>query len=118
MDTTEQLSTHECIGYNSRCLIYNSLLNCLFLASCLAPFLVLSIPLFIGVESVRPSILQPLLQTNVQNSQSVGLLLAMTVVPLAFMLISYFIYKAKYKLDEPEYDRICQELVTRRASVK
>ena len=59
-----------------------------------------------------------LLQTSVKNSQSVGLLLAMTVVPLLFMLISYFVYKSKYKLDEPEYDRICKELELRRASAK
>ena len=59
-----------------------------------------------------------LLQSGVKNSQSVGLLLAMTIVPLAFMLFSFFIYRSKYKLDEPEYDRICQELELRRASVK
>ncbi|MBP5552128.1 MAG: hypothetical protein J6X41_01970, partial [Spirochaetales bacterium] len=59
-----------------------------------------------------------LLQTSVKNSQSVGLLLAMTVVPLLFMLISYFVYKSKYKLDEPEYDRICKELELRRSSAK
>ena len=59
-----------------------------------------------------------LLTHRVQNSQSTGLLLAMTLVPLAFMLGAFFLYKAKYKLDEPEYDRICQELEMRRASVK
>ncbi|MBR2280997.1 MAG: MFS transporter [Spirochaetales bacterium] len=59
-----------------------------------------------------------LLQTSVQKSQSTGLLIAMTVVPLAFMLASYFIYRSKYKLDESEYDRICKELELRRSSVK
>ena len=42
--------------------------------------------------------------------QSMGLLIAMTVLPCALMLISYFCYKRKYKLDEDEYDRICVEL--------
>ena len=39
-----------------------------------------------------------------------GLLITMTVLPWALMLISYFLYKKKYKLDEEEYDRICREL--------
>ena len=59
-----------------------------------------------------------LLQSSVQKSQSIGLLLAMTIVPLIFMLASYFLYKAKYKLDENEYDRICVELEARRPAVK
>ncbi len=40
----------------------------------------------------------------------------MTVVPLAFMLLSYFLYKKKYILTEDEYDRICRELEERRVS--
>ena len=54
---------------------------------------------------------------NVQRKQSIGLLVAMTLVPLAFMLAAYFLYKSKYKLDEPEYERICKELETRRSQV-
>jgi melibiose permease/lactose/raffinose/galactose permease len=61
----------------------------------------------------KSSLIENLLQ-NVQRSQSVGLLIAMTVVPLAFMLLSYFLYKKKYILTEEEYDRICQELEERR----
>jgi len=57
------------------------------------------------------------LLSNVQKSQSIGLLLAMTLVPLAFMLAAFFLYRAKYKLDEPEYERICQELENRRSLV-
>ena len=57
------------------------------------------------------------LLSNVQKSQSTGLLLAMTLVPLAFMLAAFFLYRAKYKLDEPEYERICQELECRRSLV-
>lgn len=47
---------------------------------------------------------------GVSGWQSVGLLIAMTVIPWALMLVSYFLYKKKYKLDEEEYDRICREL--------
>jgi len=47
---------------------------------------------------------------GVQNSQSVGLLLVMTVLPCALMFLSYILYKRRYKLDEAEYDRICAEL--------
>ena len=57
------------------------------------------------------------LLANVQKSQSIGLLLAMTIVPLAFMLGAFFLYRAKYKLDEPEYERICKELEYRRSLV-
>lgn len=47
---------------------------------------------------------------GVTLGQSLGLLFAMTVLPCALMLVSYFLYKRKYKLDEEEYDRICAEL--------
>ncbi len=47
---------------------------------------------------------------GVTLGQSLGLLFAMTVLPCALMLVSYFLYKKKYKLDEEEYDRICAEL--------
>ncbi len=45
--------------------------------------------------------------------QATGLLLCMTVLPCALMLISYFLYQKRYRLDEPEYDRICGELAAR-----
>ena len=48
--------------------------------------------------------------SGVLAGQSMGLLVTMTVLPCALMLISYFLYKKKYKLDEEEYDRICAEL--------
>jgi len=57
------------------------------------------------------------LLSNVQRGQSLGLLIAMTIVPLAFMLVAFFLYRAKYKLDEPEYERICKELEYRRSLV-
>lgn len=49
-------------------------------------------------------------QSGVTYRQSTGLLITMTVIPCALMLISYFLYKKKYKLDEEEYERICGEL--------
>lgn len=48
--------------------------------------------------------------SHVTSMQSWGLLLFMSVVPGILMLISYVLYKKKYKLDEEEYDRICKEL--------
>ena len=53
---------------------------------------------------------------GVSGSQSVGLLLVMTVLPYALMVLSYVMYLRRYKLDEDEYDRICGELNTRRES--
>lgn len=47
---------------------------------------------------------------GVSAGKSMGLLLTMTVLPCVLMLISYFMYKKKYKLDEEEYQRICEEL--------
>ncbi len=45
--------------------------------------------------------------SGVLTWQSTGILLFMTVLPCALMLVSYFLYRKKYKLDEEEYDRIC-----------
>lgn len=56
--------------------------------------------------------------TGISSSQTNGLLIGITIVPLVFMLASYFLYKKHYKLDEPEYDRICKELEARRAQAK
>ncbi|MBD5460860.1 MAG: hypothetical protein HDR26_07990 [Lachnospiraceae bacterium] len=53
------------------------------------------------------------LQKGVSAGQSTGLLITMTLLPWALMLISYFLYQKKYKLDEEEYDRICAELKTK-----
>ena len=52
--------------------------------------------------------------SGVSRVQSVGLLMSMTVIPCALMLISYFLYKKKYILDEEEYERICTELERRK----
>ena len=53
---------------------------------------------------------------GVSHSQSVGLLLVITVLPYALMVLSYELYLRRYKLDETEYDRICDELSARRES--
>ena len=53
---------------------------------------------------------------GVSRSQSVWLLLVMTVLPYALMVLSYEMYLRRYKLDEAEYDRICGELNARRES--
>ena len=51
---------------------------------------------------------------NVTHGQSTGILLVMIVIPLLLMAVSYVMYLKHYKLDEPEYDRICAELKARR----
>ena len=51
----------------------------------------------------------------IDNGYTKFLLLVMIVLPYALMLVSYFMYLKRYKLDEPEYDRICEELRERRA---
>ncbi|MBP5305268.1 MAG: MFS transporter, partial [Lachnospiraceae bacterium] len=42
--------------------------------------------------------------------QTKGLLLAMTVLPCAFMLVSVILYRKFYKIDEEYYDEICKQL--------
>ena len=65
-------------------------------------------------EADKLSAIHELLR-GVSHGQSRGLLLVMIVLPYALMLVSYFMYLKRYKLDEPEYDHICEELRDRRA---
>ena len=51
---------------------------------------------------------------TVNGDQTVGILFVMVILSLAMMLVSYFIYKKKYILDEKEYARICDELAKRK----
>ena len=51
--------------------------------------------------------------SGVEVGQTWGLLLCMTILPCALMLLSYFLYKKKYTLDEAEYERICKEIAAR-----
>jgi len=48
--------------------------------------------------------------SGVTKGQTSGLLVVMTIIPLALMLISVIMYQKLYKLDEAEYERICGEL--------
>ena len=50
---------------------------------------------------------------NVGNGQKIGLLLVLTVLPLLCMFISYRLYMKHYRLDEDEYNRICETLAQR-----
>lgn len=52
--------------------------------------------------------------STVGDSQKVGLLLSMTILPCILMLIACVLYKKKYILDEEKYDEICKELEARR----
>ncbi|MBQ6075037.1 MAG: MFS transporter [Lachnospiraceae bacterium] len=52
------------------------------------------------------------------TGQAVGLLLIMVLLSFLFMLATYVLYRKHYKLDEPEYDRICRELEERKAAAK
>ena len=68
-------------------------------------------------EADKLSAIHELLR-GVSHGQSRGLLLVMIVLPYLLMVVSYFLYLRRYKLDEPEYDRICGELRERRAQKK
>ncbi|MBR2677020.1 MAG: MFS transporter [Solobacterium sp.] len=54
--------------------------------------------------------------STVKASQTSGLLWVMVLLSAVLMLMSYFIYSRKYKLDEAEYERICGELEARRTA--
>ncbi len=64
-------------------------------------------------EAEKLSEIHQLLE-GVTHGQSLGLLLVMIVLPLVLLVVSYVLYMRHYKLDEPEYDRICAELKARR----
>lgn len=55
--------------------------------------------------------------SSVSDSQALGLLLCMAILPCAFMVVSYLLYVKHYKLDEDEYDRICKEIEAKKAKV-
>ena len=65
-------------------------------------------------ESEKLSQIGAVLQ-GVAPGQNLGLLFAMTIVPWLLMLLSYLLYQKHYKLDEAEYERICQEIERRKA---
>ena len=51
----------------------------------------------------------------VSGSQTTGLLFVMVLLSGILLVISYLLYRKHYRLDEAEYERICQELKTRKA---
>ena len=51
---------------------------------------------------------------DVQPSQANALMIVMTVLPCLLMFLSYILYKKHYKLDEDEYDRICEEIKSKK----
>ncbi len=53
---------------------------------------------------------------KVDSGQTVGLLVTMVGLSFIFMILTYVLYQKHYKLDEPEYDRICKELEERKAA--
>ena len=65
-------------------------------------------------EEVKLAQIESVLGT-VTNTQTVGLLLVMVLLSFCFMLATHVLYMKHYKLDEPEYERICKELEARKA---
>ncbi|MCR5456572.1 MAG: MFS transporter [Clostridiales bacterium] len=53
---------------------------------------------------------------GVESSQTLGLLMAMVLIPIVFGFVSYILYQKKYKLDEKTYDDICRQLEERKAA--
>ncbi len=51
---------------------------------------------------------------GIEAEKTLALLICMVVIPCVLMLLSYFLYKKHYKLDEDEYSRICDELEARK----
>lgn len=51
---------------------------------------------------------------NVRPAQNTGLLLVLCLLPCLCLVVSYWLYKKHYILDEEEYARICTELAARR----
>ena len=51
---------------------------------------------------------------GIEPGKTLALLLCMVIVPCVLMLLSYFLYKKHYKLDEDKYDRICAEIAARK----
>lgn len=52
--------------------------------------------------------------SQVEPYQTLILRLGMVLIPLLVMSVSYIIIRTKYKIDEKEYERICEELKERK----
>ena len=55
---------------------------------------------------------------GISDGKTIALLLCMVLIPACLMLLSYFLYKKHYKLDEDEYNRICHETAERKESAE
>lgn len=62
------------------------------------------------IDDVSKSTMIDSIIATVSKSQTNGLLIAMTIIPCIFMVLSCVLYKKKYILTEEKYAEICQEL--------
>ncbi|MCQ2537490.1 MAG: glycoside-pentoside-hexuronide (GPH):cation symporter [Lachnospiraceae bacterium] len=60
-------------------------------------------------EATKSSRISDVLK-GVTSGETNGLLLCIAILPAVHMIVAYFLYKKKYKLDEAEYERICKEI--------
>lgn len=64
-------------------------------------------------EAEKLNAIQTMLSSS-EQSQRIGMLVFITVIPFLFMLASYILYQTKYTIDETKYTIICEEIKTRR----
>ena len=50
------------------------------------------------------------LLSDVPKGTTEGLMVCMAIIPILFLLGAFVLYMKKYKIDEPEYERICAEI--------
>ena len=62
------------------------------------------------IDDVSKSNMIDSIIATVSKSQTNGLLIAMTIIPCVFMVLSCVLYKKKYILTEEKYTEICKEL--------
>lgn len=62
------------------------------------------------IDDVTKSTMIDSIIATVSKSQTNGLLIAMTIIPCVFMILSCVLYKKKYILTEEKYAEICKEL--------
>ena len=62
------------------------------------------------IDDVSKSNMIDSIIATVSKSQTNGLLIAMTIIPCIFMVLSCVLYKKKYILTEEKYAEICKEL--------
>ena len=62
------------------------------------------------IDDVTKSNMIDSIIATVSKSQTNGLLIAMTIIPCIFMVLSCVLYKKKYILTEEKYAEICKEL--------